>query len=142
MSLSDVTALRRHYESCLSRGPDGEAAAAAVLLGYEPVAGNRQFRRHVTPTGVYWNMVLAEGGWSGEDRFLIATVAGAFTGGRTMSDISRLRRLDDTQLRVWLDIVEAALTGRVPDPCRETATAGWNGLLAAGHQAQARGGER
>lgn len=115
MSRADVTALRRHYLSVTRFEPWGEAAAVAVLLGFDQVAADRRFHAHVDRGGVDFDAVLADETWSVGERFLIATAAGAWHGRRTLVDISRVAWLDERFLTAWLAIVRALIDGRVPD---------------------------
>ena len=115
MTRRDVTALRQHYVNGTRREPWGEAAAVAVLLGFDQVAADKRFYVHVDPDGVDFDAVLADKTWSSGERFLIATAAGAWHGRRTLIDISRVAWLDDTFLTAWLAIIHARINGRVPD---------------------------
>lgn len=116
MSQADVAFLRREYTRQSSGQPWGEAAAVAVLLGFEPVAADDRLARHVGRGGIDWGAVLADETWSTGERFLIATAAGAWSGRRTQVDISRVAYLDDSFFSTWLDIVFACRHGHVPDP--------------------------
>jgi hypothetical protein len=61
VSSADVTALRAWYAQACAEVPWGEAAAVAVLLGYEPIASRPEFARHVPRGGsIHWDKVLAE----------------------------------------------------------------------------------
>jgi hypothetical protein len=115
VSRADVAALRQQYVTGTRREPWGEAAAVAVLLGFEPVAADKRFAMHVRRDGVDWDAVLADETWSSGERFLIATAAGAWSGSRTLIDISRVAWLDGRFLRAWLAIIHARINGRVPD---------------------------
>jgi len=115
VSRADVAALRQEYVDVTQIEPWGEAAAVAVLLGFEPVADDRRFAAHVDRDGINWDAVLADETWSAGERFLIATAAGAWNGRRTLIDISRVAWLDDRFLQSWLAIIHARIDGRVPD---------------------------
>ena len=115
MTRRDVAALRQNYIHVTQIEPWGEAAAVAVLLGFEQVAADKRFYAHVDPDGVDFDAVLADKTWSSGERFLIATAAGAWHGRRTLIDISRVAWLDDTFLTAWLAIIHARINGRVPD---------------------------
>lgn len=121
MSRADVAALRREYILTTVTEPWGEAAAVAVLLGFEPVAADKRFAAHARRDGIDWDAVLADATWSSGERFLIATAAGAWNGRRTMVDISRVAWLDDRFLQTWLAIIQARLDGRVPADAEELA---------------------
>ncbi len=114
MSHADVAALRREYILGTAREPWGEAAAVAMLLGFEPVAADKRFAVHARRGGIDWDAVLADETWSSGERFLIATAAGAWNGRRTLIDISRIAWLDDRFLQAWLGIIHARIDGRVP----------------------------
>lgn len=114
MAEADVTALRAKYETACAASPWGEAAAVAVLLGYEPVASRREFARHVTMGGVHWERVLDEAAWWPEARYLIASAAGLWTGQPHGADVCKAAFLDDDECKVWLAMVTARLTGKVP----------------------------
>jgi hypothetical protein len=124
MSKADVAALRREYILGTAREPWGEAAAVAVLLGFEPVAADKRFAAHARRDGVGWDAVLADETWSSGERFLIATAAGAWNGRRTMVDISRVAWLDDRFLQTWLAIIQARIDGRVPADASSQAAPG------------------
>lgn len=115
MTRRDVAALRQEYLNVTQTEPWGEAAAVAVLLGFDQVAADKRFYAHVDRGGVDWDAVLADETWSVGERFLIATAAGAWHGRRTLIDISRVAWLDDRFLTAWLGIVHARINGRVPD---------------------------
>jgi hypothetical protein len=115
LQADNVAALRQQYVNGTRREPWGEAAAAAVLLGFEPVSADRRFAAHVDRDGVDWDAVLADKTWTATERFLIATAAGAWNGRRTLIDISRVAWLDDTFLQAWLGIIRARIDGRVQD---------------------------
>ncbi len=119
MSEADVVTLRAEYEAACSRERWGEAAAAAVLLGFEPVASRPEFARHVTMGGVGWDKVLAEAAWWPEARFLIATAAGLWTGQPHGADVCKAAFLDDDECKVRLAMVTARLTGKVPESSSE-----------------------
>ena len=109
-----VEALREKLARESSQHRWGEAAAVAVLLGFEPVAGQGRLAVHASSDGIDWEAVLADKTWSPSERFLIGTAAGLWSGRRTMVDISRVAFLDDAFLQAWQDMITAALTGRVP----------------------------
>jgi len=113
--MADVAALRAKYAAACAAQPWGEAAAVAVLLGFEPIASRREFARHVTMGGVGWDKVLGEPAWSEGERFLIATAAGLWTGCAHGADVSRVPFLDDEFYAVWLAMVTASRTGKVPE---------------------------
>lgn len=115
MSYDDVTSLRDEYLRRTAQSGWGEAAAVAVLLGFEPIAADERFARHVSRGRVDWDAVRRlRWGWSREEDLLIATAAGLWSGQRSDADVSRIAFLDDAQLQAWLDIIAAALTGHVP----------------------------
>ena len=114
MSHADIAFLRQDYISRSTRQPWGEAAAVAVLLGFEPIASDDRLARHAGRDGIEWDAVLADKTWSPGERFLIGTAAGAWSGRRTMIDISRVAYLDDAFLTTWMDIIRARTNGRVP----------------------------
>ena len=120
MSQADIAYLRHEYIRKSTRHPWGEAAAVAVLLGFAPIAGDDRLARHADRDGIDWGAVLADKSWSSGERFLIATAAGAWSGQRTMIDISRIAYLDDTFLRAWMDIIRACTHGHVPG-CPESS---------------------
>ncbi len=115
MAEADVAALRAKYVTACAAAPWGEAAAVAVLLGYEPVASRPEFARHVSRGGVGWDNVLAEAAWWPEARFLIATAAGLWTGQPHGADVCRVASLGDDELAAWQAMVTARLTGKVPE---------------------------
>jgi hypothetical protein len=116
MADADVAALRAEYEAACARERWGEAAAVAVLLSFEPVAGRREFARYVTRSGVNWAEALRDRTWSAGERLLIATAAALWTGrAQHAADISRVPYLDDEFNEVWLAMVTASRTGKVPD---------------------------
>jgi hypothetical protein len=114
MSQADVAFLHQQYIRQSSGQGWGEAAAVAVLLGFKPIAGDDRLARHADRDGVEWEAVLADKTWSSTERLLIATAAGAWSGQRTMVDISRVAYLDDNFLRTWMDIIRARTQGHVP----------------------------
>jgi hypothetical protein len=114
MSQADVAHLRQEYIRQTTGQPWGEAAAVAVLLGFEPVAGDNRLARHAGRDGIDWDAVLADKTWSTGERFLIATAAGAWSGRRTQVDISRVAYLDDDFFSTWIDIIFACRHGHVP----------------------------
>jgi hypothetical protein len=115
VSRAGVAALRGQYIRETAREPWGEAAAVVVLLGFDPIAHDDRFAEHTSPSGVDWDSVMADKTWSPTERFLIATAAGLWSGRRTMADISRVTRLDGRFLRTWLEMISAAVDGRVPE---------------------------
>jgi hypothetical protein len=115
VSRADVIALREEYRRACAREPWGEAAAAAVLLGCERLAGDDRLARHASKDGVHWDAVLADSTWSPTEHFLLTTAAGLWTGRRTEVDISRLGYLDDGFYALWQAILTAARTGRIPE---------------------------
>ena len=109
-----IEVLRRKYASACEASPWGEAAAVTVLLGCERIAGDRRFARFVTHDGVYWDSLLNDVYWSDGERFLIATAAGLWTGRAHGADVSGVPSLDDEFYAVWLAMVTASRTGKVP----------------------------
>ena len=114
MSDADVKALRAKYVTACAAEPWGEAAAVAVLLAFAPVASRREFARHVTRGGVHWDKVLDEPAWSTGERFLVATAAGLWSGGPRGADVYLVPFLGDDFYAVWLAMVTASRTGKVP----------------------------
>jgi len=114
VSDADVKALRAKYVTACALEPWGEAAAVAVLLGYGPVASRREFSRHVTGGGVRWDEVLEEAAWSDGEHWLIAAAAGLWTGRSYGADVCRIPYLADEIYEVWLAMVAARVTGKVP----------------------------
>jgi len=114
MAAADVAALRARYVTACGLEPWGEAAAVAVLLGFEPVASRREFARHVGRSGVHWAEARDEPAWSDGERLLIATAAGLWTGRPHGADVCRVTFLDDKFYAVWCAMVTAARTGKVP----------------------------
>ena len=114
MAEADVAALRVEYEAACDRERWGEAAAVAVLLGFEPVAGHPRFARYTGPAGINWPEMLRDRTWSEGERFLIATAAGLWTGRPCGADVCRVPFLDDQFYDVWLAMVTASRTGKVP----------------------------
>ena len=111
----DVAALRANLARSLAGGPWGEAAAVAVLLDFAPIAGNPKFAGYVDRVSVNWTGVLTEH-WSSGERFLIATAASLW-GGRGLpygADVGQIPFLDDDFYEVWLAMVTASRTGKVP----------------------------
>jgi hypothetical protein len=114
MSRAVIAFLRQEYIRQSTGQRWGEAAAVAVLLGFERIAGDDRFARHARRDGIAWDAVLADKTWSTGERFLIATAAGAWNGRRTMIDISRVAYLDDAFFGTWMDIIRARMDGHVP----------------------------
>jgi hypothetical protein len=114
---ANVAALRHKYVLATSRDRWGEAAAVAVLLGFEPIAADPRFARHVTRDGIAWDALLAES-WSSTEQFFIGTAAGIWSGSRTLVDISRITRLGDEFFGAWTAMITAMDTGRVPGEVR------------------------
>jgi hypothetical protein len=112
---ANVAALRQEYVRATSRERWGEAAAVAVLLGFEPIAGHRRFARHVSHDGIDWDDLLTREKWTPSERLLIGTAAGLWRGRRTDVDISQVAYLDDDFLATWLAIIRAGTTGHVTD---------------------------
>lgn len=111
MSPADVAALRESY--IRQDAGSGEHAAVAVFLGYEEIAARPEFHRHADRGGVDWAAVLGEG-WSSTERFLIASAAalwGVRAGG---VDLSRVAYLGERQYKLWLAMLSARRTGRLP----------------------------
>lgn len=115
MADDGIATLREDLTRSLTGGPWGEAAAVAVLLGFEPVAGHPRFSRYVGPAGVNWPEALRDRTWSEGERFLIATAAGLWTGRPCGADVCRVPFLDDGFYVIWLAMVTAARTGKVPE---------------------------
>jgi hypothetical protein len=114
VSRADVAALRQEYARATANQAWGEAAAVAVLLGFEPIAGHDRFTVHVTRSGVNWDALLAEHAWSSAERFLIGTAAGLWLGRGTQVDIGQVAFLSDDFLAAWLAMVTSAVQGHVP----------------------------
>lgn len=115
MADDDIATLREDLTRDLNRVPWGEAAAVAVLLGFEPVAGHPRFSRYAGPAGINWPEALRDRTWSEGERFLIATAAGLWTGRPCGADVCRVPFLDDGFYAAWLAMVTAARTGKVPE---------------------------
>jgi hypothetical protein len=116
MNQADVAYPRQEYTRQSAGQPWGEAAAVAVLLGFKPVAADKRLARHVGRDGVRWDALLADRTWSSGERFLIQTAAGLWKGRRSQADIGQVAFLDDAFFTVWLAMIAAARTGRVPRP--------------------------
>lgn len=116
MTDDGVAALREDLARSLTGGPWGEAAAVAVLLDFTPIAGNPKFIQHISRGGVGWTAALTEENWSEGERFLIATAASLWSGrGRAYgADVGQIPFLDDDFYGVWLAMVTASRTGKVP----------------------------
>jgi hypothetical protein len=114
---ASVAALRCKYIQATSKDRWGEAAAVAVLLGFEPIAADPRFARHVTRDGIDWDALLAES-WSPTEQLLIGTAAGIWSGSRTLVDISRVTRLGDEFFGTWTAMIAAMDTGHVPGGVR------------------------
>ncbi len=112
MGRADVAALREAYTR--QDAGSGEHAAVAVLLGFARIAGDERFGRRARRSGVDWVAVLADRTWSPAERFVVATAAGLWSGRRTEVDISRVAFLDEGFYAVWLAMLAARRTGRVP----------------------------
>lgn len=110
---ANVAAYRVSLHRSLQGGPWGEAAAVAVLLDFEPIAGDERFGQYVNRSGVDWASVLDEN-WSTGERFLIASAAGLWTGTAHGADVSAMSRLSDDFHRVWQAMITAARTGETP----------------------------
>jgi hypothetical protein len=115
MADADITALREDLARSLAGGQWGEAAAVAVLLGFQPIAGHERFGRYVDRGGVDWTAMLKDRAWSTQERFLIATAAGLWSGRDPKADISRVPFLSDGFYETWLAMVTASRTGKVQD---------------------------
>jgi hypothetical protein len=114
MADNDVAVLRDDLTRQCSVSRWGEGAAVAVLLGFEPVAGHPRFARYVGPAGINWPEALRDPTWPEGERFLIATAAGLWTGRPCGADVCSVPFLDDGFYAVWLAMVEASRTGKVP----------------------------
>ena len=114
MADADVAALRVRLTAACALEPWGEAAAVAVLLAFEPIASRREFARHVGRGGVQWDKAVTGPAWSTGERFLIATAAGLWGGRRYGADVYLVPLLDDEFYAVWLAMVTASRTGKVP----------------------------
>jgi hypothetical protein len=110
-----ITALREGLARSLAGGPWGEAAAVAVLLSFEPVAGHERFARYVGPSGINWTEALHDRAWSDGERFLIGTAAGLWTGRPRGADVCKVPFLRDDEYEAWLAMVTASRTGKVPE---------------------------
>jgi hypothetical protein len=111
VSQDRVIALRDRYVRYFEEGRgDGEHAAVAVFLGYQPITRIDRFNRHADHHGVDWDQVLAEG-WSSTEHFLLATAAGLFRSRRTEVNISRVGFLDHSQYTPWLAMIVACRIG-------------------------------
>jgi hypothetical protein len=76
MSTAALGELRaRFMQVATEHGPDGEHAAVAVFLGYEPITRTAHFHQHVTDIGIDWPAGLNEH-WSSTEEFLLGTAAG------------------------------------------------------------------
>lgn len=91
---------------------DGEHAAIAVLLANR-IAHDPLFASHVSASGIYWDDLLAAP-WPSADAWLFQVAAGLW-GIRDVSvDMSRLAFLNAEQYSLFLDMVTARMTGRIP----------------------------
>jgi hypothetical protein len=70
----------------------------------------------VDRSGVNWDAVLADRSWSTGERFLLATAGALWNGRNVKADVAQVAYLDDTFFTVWLAMIAAARTGRVPRP--------------------------
>lgn len=114
MTPDDIAALRDDLTRQCAASRWGEAAAVAVLLGFEPVAGHPRFARYAGPSGVNWPEALRDPTWSEGERFLIATAAGLWTGRPCGADVYWVPFLSDGFYETWLAMVTASRTGKVP----------------------------
>jgi hypothetical protein len=114
MSDADVAALRDLLTLQCSANPWGEAAAVAVLLGFEPIAAHPRFARYAGPAGINWPEAVRDRTWSEGERFLIATAAALWTGRACGADVCRVPFLSDDFYEAWLAMVTASRTGEVP----------------------------
>uniref|UniRef100_UPI003F496D92 hypothetical protein n=1 Tax=Nonomuraea sp. CA-251285 TaxID=3240002 RepID=UPI003F496D92 len=92
-------------------GGSGEHAAIAVLLAH-PAAHNPRFVRHVDRSGIDWSDVLDED-WSETQDFLLRVAAGLWGYGAKV-DMKWVAWLDEDQYKLFQDMLQARLTGRVP----------------------------
>jgi hypothetical protein len=114
MTEADVAALRDDLTRQCAASRWGEAAAVAVLLGFEPVARHPRFPRYVDRRGVDWTSALKDKTWSDGERFLIATAGGLWSGRAHGADVCRVPFLSDDFYEAWLAMVTASRTGKVP----------------------------
>jgi hypothetical protein len=115
MADADVAALRDDLARQCAASRWGEAAAVAVLLGFEPIARHPRFARYAGPAGINWPEALRDRAWSDGERFLIATAAGLWGGRPCGADVSRVPFLSDDFYEAWLAMVTASRTGKVPE---------------------------
>jgi hypothetical protein len=114
MTDDGIATLREDLARSLAGGPWGEAAAVTVLLSFEPIAGHERFGRYVDRGGADWTAMLKDRAWPTEERFLIATAAGLWTGRPCGADVCRAPFLSDDFYATWLAMVTASRTGKVP----------------------------
>jgi hypothetical protein len=115
VSGADVAAYREYLvRQCIA--PWGEAAAVAVFLSFGRIAGDDRLARHVDRDGVDWEPTLADKTWSSGERVLLSTAAGLRNGRLAKVDISEVPFLDDEFFGVWQAMIDAARSGRVPEP--------------------------
>lgn len=114
MGDTGIEALREDLARSLVGGPWGEAAAVAVLLGFAPIAAHPRFARYAHQGGVDWAAALKDAAWSEGERFLIATAAGLWGGRPCGADVCRVPFLSHDFYVIWLAMVTAARTGKVP----------------------------
>jgi hypothetical protein len=114
MTNANVEELRDYLARQCAASRWGEAAAVAVLLGFEPVAGHSRFGRYVDRSGVDWPAMLKDRCWSEHQRFLIATAAGLWTGNPHGADVCKVPFMGDGFYEAWLAMVVASRTGKVP----------------------------
>lgn len=114
MAAVDIKTLREDLARQCAASRWGEAAAVAVLLGFEPIASHPRFARYVGPGGINWPEALRDRTWSEGERFLIGTAAGLWTGRPCGADVCRVPFLSDGFYEAWLAMVTASRTGKVP----------------------------
>lgn len=119
MSFAAVKALRESYIRQCSQEPWGEAAAVAVLLGFERISRDSRFSSRTDRDGVDWDEILADVTWSPTELFLINSAATLWNSRNGKVDLGRLYSLDGTFWQVWLQMILAAHTGRVHDGAGE-----------------------
>lgn len=114
MSQADVRNLREMFVRRCATSPWGEAAAVAVLLGFERISCDKRFASRTDREGVDWDEVLADGTWSSTERFLLESAACLWNSRNGKVDLGQIYSLDGNFWKVWHDMVIAVRTGRVP----------------------------